>query len=128
MRLARYTLPALLQGMGWLAVRFLRSYRGHGPARYTLPSLLQGHPPSQSSGTLMSLQEGIAEPCAQRLAMSLFIASLWVDALTSHTDPPRYPDTYMPLLASCLRYLTRVFPFPVPAQSSQAESPAVRTL
>ena len=29
-------------------------------ARYTLPSLLQGHPPSQSSGTLMSLQEGIA--------------------------------------------------------------------
>jgi len=31
-------------------------------ARYTLPSLLQGHPPSQSSGTLMSLQEGIAAP------------------------------------------------------------------
>ena len=64
MRLARCTLPSLLQGMGWIAVRFPRSYRGHGPARYTLPSLLQGHPPSQSSGTLMSLQEGIAEPRA----------------------------------------------------------------
>ena len=31
-------------------------------ARYTLPSLLQGHPPSQGSGTLMLLQEGIAVP------------------------------------------------------------------
>ena len=38
-----------------------RSGRGR-PTRYTLPSLLQGHPPSQGSGTLMSLQEGIAVP------------------------------------------------------------------
>ena len=42
--------------------------QGDGPARYTLPSLLQGHPPSQSSGTLMSLQEGIAEPCMHKPA------------------------------------------------------------
>ena len=38
-------------------------------ARYTLPSLLQGHPPSQGSGTLMSLQEGIAEPCARMVVL-----------------------------------------------------------
>ena len=56
MRLARYTLPPLLQrGLPELMARFDARL-----ARYTLPSLLQGHPPSQSSGTLMSLQEGIA--------------------------------------------------------------------
>ena len=38
------------------------------------------------------------------------------------------PSTQRSFLASCLRYLTPVFPLPVPAHSSQAEGPAVRSL
>ena len=36
------------------------------------------------------------------------------------------PSTQYSILASCLRYLTRVFPLPVPAHSSHSEQPAVR--
>ena len=72
-----------------------------------------GDPPSQSSGTLMSLQEGIAEPCARMCS-----GTPREGALTTHTEPH---DTQIPILscspASCLRYLTPVFPFPPrPAQ------------
>ena len=96
-------------------------------ARYTLPSLLQGHPPSQSSGTLMSLQEGIAEPRACGYNES-FLDEPSGRQPDAPTEPPRYPDTYLCLLVSYLRYLTRVFPFPVPAQSSHSEQPVVRIL
>ena len=56
-------------------------------ARYTLPSLLQGHPPSQSSGTLMSLQEGIAVLCA-RMGLQQALSRL---ALGRRTDVPAEP-------------------------------------
>ena len=88
-------------------------------ARYTLPSLLQGHPPSQSSGTLMSLQEGIAEPCAHMVVLK--------PPAGRRSDLPcgvtAMPSTQYSILASCLRYLTRVFPLPVPAHSSHSEQP-----
>ena len=42
------------------------------------------------------------------------------------TEPPPYPAANPSFPASCLRYLTRVFPLPVPAHSSHSEQPAVR--
>lgn len=39
------------------------------------------------------------------------------------TEPPWHPNTYLSPSASCLRYLTPVFPLPVPAHSSQTERP-----
>ena len=92
-------------------------------ARYTLPSLLQGHPPSQSSGTLMSLQEGIAVLRA-RMGLQQALSRLALGRRTDvPTEPPPYPATNLRLPASCLRYLTPVFPLPVPAHSSQTEAP-----
>lgn len=44
------------------------------------------------------------------------------------TEPPWHPNTYLSPSASCLRYLTRVFPLPVPAHSSQAEGPRLSPL
>ena len=83
-------------------------------ARYTLPSLLQGHPPSQSSGTLMSLQEGIAEPCARMVVLKPSCR----EPAGRRSDLPcgvtAMPSTQYSILASCLRYLTRVFPSPPP--------------
>ena len=38
------------------------------------------------------------------------------------------PSTQYSILASCLRYLTRVFPLPVPAHSSHSEQPRFASL
>lgn len=121
--MARYTLPPLLQrGLPELMARFDARL-----ARYTLPSLLQGHPPSQGSGTLMSLQEGIAVLRARMVVLKPSCPDPSGRCPDVPTEPPPYPATNLRLPASCLRYLTPVFPLPVPAHSSQAECPAVRS-
>ena len=123
------TLMSLQEGIAepcaWYAIRFLRLCRGWAGSLYTsfAPT---GDPPSQSSGTLMSLQEGIAEPRAHGCDEPFHRKSAGRRPDVP-TEPPRHPNTYLSPSVSCLRYLTRVFPLRVPAQSSQAEQPAVRT-
>ena len=128
--------------------------------RYT-PSFLQGHPPSQSSGTLMSLR---AIPLSLRLGVLYpSFAPTGAPALAELGHPDvasgRYswavrarmvvlkpscrepsgrrldlpygvtamPSTQRSFLASCLRYLTPVFPPRFRVHSSQAEQPAVHS-
>lgn len=95
------------------ATHFLRSYRGTRP-RF-------------SSGTLMSLQEGIAVLRARTVAVSPFVPNLLVGALTSHTEPPPHPATNLRLPASCLRYLTPVFPSPPPRTLFPNRAPVGRS-
>ena len=97
-------------------------------ARYTLPSLLQGHPPSQSSGTLMSLQEGIAVLRARMVALKPSCREPAGRCPDTHTEPPPHPNTYLHLSASCLRYLTPVFPSPPPRTLFPSRGTAVRSL
>ena len=61
-------------------------------ARYTLPSLLQGHPPSQSSGTLMSLQEGIAVLRARMVVLKPSCPEFSGKRTDLHTESPQCPQ------------------------------------
>ena len=50
-----------------------------------------------------------------------------VGALTSHTESPQCPEPQYSFLASCLRYLTPVFPSPPPRILFPSRGPAVRS-
>lgn len=77
-----------------------------------------GDPPSQSSGTLMSLQEGIAV-----LRARMCIGTPWEGTLTSQTEPPQclQPNLY-PWRAVCGTSPQHSLPR-LRAHSSQAEEP-----
>ena len=96
--------------------------QGDGPARYTLPSLLQGHPPSQSSGTLMSLQEGIAGPRVHAATANPCSMSPQVGALTSHTESPQCPQpnvhSWRAVCGTQPQYSPSPFPHTLPTASS----------
>ena len=70
-----------------------------------------GHPPSQSSGTLMSLQEGIAEPCARKLAV-------------------RYPEpniqSWRAVCGTSPQYSPSPFPHTLPKPSARGSFPAAQ--
>ena len=97
-------------------------------ARYTLPSLLQGHPPSQSSGTLMSLQEGIAVLRARMVALEPSCrepSGRCPNLPYGLTTAPKYLSCSP---VSCLRCLTPAFPSPPPRTLFPSRGPAVRSL
>ena len=97
-------------------------------ARYTLPSLLQGHPPSQSSGTLMSLQEGIAVLRARMVALEPSCrepSGRCPNLPYGLTTAPKYLSCSP---VSCLRCLTPAFPSPPPRTLFPSRGPAFRSL
>ena len=71
-----------------------------------LPSFLRRNPPSQSSGTLMSLQEGIAEPRALAWGCNKPLLDEQPSGRSPDlpAEPPRHPNTYLCLLASSPRF------------------------
>ena len=99
-------------------------------ARYTLPSLLQGHPPSQSSGTLMSLQEGIAAAVrAWSCGKPFSSLSPLEGALTSHSGATAmHPNPNIPFPGELSAVPHPEYSPPrLRAHPSQAERPAVRS-
>ena len=105
--------------MRWLALRCALGtlYTSFAPA---------GDPPSQGSGTLMSLLEGIAAPRSHSCGKPFHTepAGRRIDFLYGTTTAPKYLSCS---LASCLRYLTPVFPSPPPRTLFPSRGAAVHS-